>query len=107
MNSSSDLEDPSGPSDHGKGEGRTSSSETTSSTDSVVMTQNMCDSLCDGADLWTNVVCGGVVFVYSASVACQGARHLTLLSTTQLGDALPRPSGGNWCGLELGKSDVG
>jgi hypothetical protein len=52
MDSSSELEDPSGPSDPGKG--RTSSSGTTSSTDSVVVTQNLCDTLSYGADSWVD-----------------------------------------------------
>jgi hypothetical protein len=52
MNSSSDLEDPSGSSDQEKG--RTSSSGTTSSTDSVVVTQNMCDTLSNEADSWVD-----------------------------------------------------
>jgi hypothetical protein len=50
MDSTSELQDPSGSSDPEKG--CTSSSGTTSSTDSVVVTQNICDTLNDGADSW-------------------------------------------------------
>ena len=54
LHSSSELEDLSGSSDHGKGEAHISSSDTTSSTNSVVMTQNMCDALSEGADTWAD-----------------------------------------------------
>ena len=54
QNSSSELEDMSEHSDQSKNGGRITSSDTTSSTDSVVVTQNMCDTLREGADTWAN-----------------------------------------------------
>jgi hypothetical protein len=54
QNSSSELEDPSEHSDQSKNGGRITSSDTTSSTDSVVVTQNMCDTLREGADTWAD-----------------------------------------------------
>ncbi len=50
MDSTSELEDPSGSSDPEKS--GISSSGTESSTNSVVVTQNICDALSDGADSW-------------------------------------------------------
>jgi hypothetical protein len=50
MHSSSELEDPSGSSDPEKS--GASSSGTGSSTDSVVVTQNICDTLSSEADSW-------------------------------------------------------
>ena len=50
MDSTSELEDPSGSSDPGKSSA--SSSGTGSSTGSVVVTQNICDALSEEADSW-------------------------------------------------------
>ena len=52
--SSSELEDPSEHSDQNKSGDRITSSDTTSSTGSVVVTQNICDTLREGADSWTD-----------------------------------------------------
>ena len=47
-----------------------------------------------------------VVSVSGDSVACKGARLLTLMLMTQPGHALSRPTRGNWCGLVFGEGDV-
>ncbi len=49
-----------------------------------------------------------VVSVSGDSVACKGARLLTLMLMMQPGHALSRPTRGiNWCGLVFGEGDVG